>query len=86
MDIPNRDHQHGGLEAVGAVEMQIRDALSLGRNWPRLTDGEKVALGMMAHKMARILAGADPHDREHWTDLAGYPLAMLRQLPTVTNG
>lgn len=75
---PNRDHQHGGVEAVGAVEQPIKDALRAGRNWERLTPGEKCALDMIAHKLGRILSGADPGDPEHWEDLAGYPTAAMR--------
>ena len=32
----------------------------------------------VCHKIARILSGADPHDPEHWTDLAGYAHAAMR--------
>ena len=75
---PNRDHQHGGVEAVGAVEQPIKDAFRAGRNWDRLTPGQKCALDMIAHKLGRILSGADPGDPEHWEDLAGYPTAAMR--------
>lgn len=78
---PNRDHQHGGVEAVGAVEQPIKAALRSGKNWHRLTPGQQCALDMLAHKMGRILSGADPGDPEHWEDLAGYPLAVMRSHP-----
>ena len=77
--IPNRDQQHGGMEAVGQLAQQIKGAMRYsGRNWPRLTPGEREALDMAAHKIARILSGDDPHDPEHWTDLAGYAHAAMR--------
>jgi hypothetical protein len=47
-------------------------------NWERLSRGEREALDMIAHKIARILSGADPHDSEHWRDLAGYAIAARR--------
>jgi hypothetical protein len=75
---PNRDQQHGGVEAVGAVEQPIKDALRAGKNWERLTPGQKCALDMIAHKLGRIMSGADPGDPEHWEDLAGYPTAAMR--------
>ena len=78
MTIPNRDEQHGGMEAVGEVSQHMKMAMRDGRNWERLTDGEQEALDMIAHKIARILSGADPHDPEHWTDLAGYAHAAMR--------
>jgi hypothetical protein len=76
--IPNRDHQHGGMEAVGEISQHMKMAMRDGRNWESLTPGEQEALDMVAHKIARILSGADPHDPEHWTDLAGYAHAAMR--------
>lgn len=79
MTIPNRDEQHGGLEAVGGVSRRIKDIMQLsGRNWHRLTPGEQEALDIIAHKIGRILSGADPHDPEHWRDVAGYAMAARR--------
>jgi len=79
MTIPNRDEQHGGLEAVGGVSRRIKDIMQLsGRNWHRLTPGEQEALDIIAHKIGRILSGADPHDPEHWRDVAGYAVAARR--------
>ena len=78
MTIPNRDHQHGGMEAVGDISQYIKMAIRDGRNWERLTTGEQEALDMIAHKIARILSGDDPHDPEHWIDVAGYADAAMR--------
>lgn len=78
MIIPDRDHQHGGMEAVGDISQFIKMAMRDGKNWEDLTHGEQEALDMIAHKIARILSGADPHDPEHWTDLAGYAHAAMR--------
>ena len=75
---PNRDHQHGGMEAVGDVSQQLKLVLRDGRNWEALTYGEQEALEMIAHKIARILSGADPHDPQHWEDVAGYAHAAMR--------
>ena len=78
MTIPNRDHQHGGMEAVGSLAQSLKIPIHHGTNWHLLTPGEQEALDMIAHKIARILSGADPHDPEHWTDLAGYSHAAMR--------
>jgi hypothetical protein len=78
MDIPNRDEQHGGLEAVGQLAQNMKGALRAGANWHRLAPGEREALDMIAHKIARILSGADPHDSQHWEDVAGYAHAAMR--------
>lgn len=78
MDIPNRDQQHGGMEAVGIVSRRIKLAMRSSLNWGELSDGHAEALDMIAHKIARILSGADPHDRQHWEDVAGYAQAAMR--------
>ena len=78
MTHPNRDEQHGGMEAVGTITQQIKAIIRTGRNWHQLTPGEQEALDMAAHKTARILSGANPHDPEHWRDLAGYAVAARR--------
>lgn len=78
MNTPNRDEQHGGLQSVGIVAQDIKNAIRRGRNWPRLKLGEREALDMIAHKIGRILSGRDSHDPEHWTDVAGYAHAAMR--------
>ena len=78
-ETPNRDEQHGGMEAVGGVAQRMKDAIRLGRNWHRLSSGEREALDMICHKVGRVLSGANPHDLQHWEDLAGYPVAAMRE-------
>ena len=78
LNIPNRDKQHGGIEAVGQLAQNMKGTLRAGQNWILLTHGEQEALDMIAHKIARILSGADPHDSQHWEDVAGYAHAAMR--------
>lgn len=79
-DIPNRDEKHGGLTLVGLTSQRLKEVMRSGRNHSVLHDSEKEALDMIAHKIARILHGADPHNREHWEDVAGYALAAMRAM------
>lgn len=78
MSIPNRDHQHGGMEAVGHLAQAIKAHMRTGRNWHLLGPSHREALDMIAHKLSRILSGADPHDPQHWEDVAGYAQAVMR--------
>ena len=78
-DIPNRDHKHGGLIAVGDTSQQIKIAIRVSRNWHLLPNSGREALDMIAHKIGRILSGADPCDPEHWEDVAGYAQAFMRE-------
>lgn len=78
MTLPNRDGQHGGMDAVGEVAQDLKDTMRVGRNWDRLSRAHREALDMIAHKLSRILSGANPHDPEHWEDVAGYAQAAMR--------
>lgn len=37
--IPNRDHQHGGIESVGLLTQLMKEAMRGGSNWYLLTPG-----------------------------------------------
>ena len=76
--IPNRDDQHGGVEAVGIVSQSIKLSMHIRPGWGLLSAGGQEALEMIAHKIGRILSGRDPHDRQHWEDIAGYAHAAMR--------
>jgi hypothetical protein len=76
--IPNRDEQHGGLGPVGVIAQSLKTTMRAGANWPRLTPGEREALDMAAHKIARILSGSNPSDPRPWRDVAGYTHAAMR--------
>jgi hypothetical protein len=47
--------------------------------WKRLSMGQREALEMLAHKVARILAG-DCNHRDHWMDIGGYAELVVREL------
>ena len=78
--IPNRDKQHGGLECVGIVSQQMKASMREGVNWAslQLHPAGREALDLIVHKIARILSGSDPHDFQHWEDIAGYATAFMR--------
>lgn len=78
--VPNRDRQHGGLEAVGITSQRIKSSMRESSNWESLAlhPAGREALDMIAHKIARVLSGSDPHDFQHWEDIAGYATAFMR--------
>ena len=78
METPNRDHQHGGVQAVGETGQRIKNTMRSTTNWTLLSYGGREALDMIAHKIGRVLSGSDPHDRQHWEDIAGYAHAAMR--------
>ena len=78
--VPNRDHQHGGLDAVGITSQRIKRSMRESSNWESLAlhPAGREALDMIAHKIARVLSGSNPHDFQHWEDIAGYATAFMR--------
>jgi hypothetical protein len=69
--LAERPSKHGEFVENSRATWEIMRVLQGERNWPKLTDPEKHALYMVAHKMARIMAG-DPKCEDHWDDIAGY--------------
>jgi hypothetical protein len=84
---PNRDNQHGGLESVGITSQLIKNAMRESPNWEnfRLHPAGREALDMIGHKIARVLSGGDPHDFQHWEDIAGYATAFMRTWSELKN-
>jgi hypothetical protein len=78
MNTPNRDEQHGGMEAVGSLAQAMKWTMRRAYNWQRMDAGHREALDMIQHKIARILSGADPHDPQLWEDVAGYAQSAMR--------
>jgi len=66
-----REKTHGVFREVASMSQSLKELIRSGKNWDKLTDGQKEALEMDASKTARILCG-DPNFRDHWDDKAGY--------------
>lgn len=69
--LANRQGKHGEFNENGTATWQIMRILMAQRSWPNLSDPQRHALYMGAHKMARIVAG-DVNEADHWDDIAGY--------------
>lgn len=72
---------HGEFVENSRATWEMLRAMQRERNWPILPDPQKHALYMIAHKMARILAG-DPSHEDHWDDIAGYARCVADRLRT----
>lgn len=75
----NRAGKHGEFNENSTVTWQIMRVLMAQRNWPTISDGQRHALYMIAHKMARIIVG-DPNEQDHWDDTAGYATLVADRL------
>ena len=71
-DILNeRQKTHGDYYDTAAYAQQLKEVLRQGKNWTLLDDAQRETLEMAATKIGRILSG-NPHEVDHWVDIAGY--------------
>lgn len=77
--LSERAKTHGDFREHARVSQGIKDVMRSAPNWSRLTNAQREALEMDAHKTARILCG-DPDYEDHATDKVGYMSLYLRTL------
>jgi len=73
--LDEREQTHGDFARVAFVAGSIRALLHRGE----LSDVQAEALTMIASKLARIACG-NPHEPDHWRDIAGYAELVVRDL------
>ncbi len=82
--IQDRDSLYGGFANVCGVSQRLKEIVNLelltkyGTAFPH-THVQLEALGMILHKIARIVCG-DPNYVDNWHDIAGYATLVERDL------
>lgn len=66
-----RARRYGSFKTHAEITQRLKDVMRNTNNWAILTDDQKEALEMNAHKIGRILNG-DPNYADSWDDIAGY--------------
>ena len=79
IDIALKEQENGPFVDQAVASQVIKDLCRECGIWGDLTDVQKEALDMIAHKIARILAG-NQDNKDHWDDIAGYASLVLREL------
>ena len=76
--LAERGNRYGRFDGHAWVTQQIKDVMHHYRRpgqtepqWAFMTDSQKEALDMIAHKIGRIING-DPNYADSWHDIAGY--------------
>ncbi len=69
--LQQRQSVHGDFSVNAAITQRLKEIIRASPNYEKLTDVQKEALEMTAHKISRILAG-DPNHADHWHDGQGY--------------
>ncbi len=70
--LAEREKTHGKFDNHAYFSQSLKNIMqNPSGNWPALSQCQKESLDMIAHKIARILAG-DPNHKDHWDDIVGY--------------
>ena len=77
--LDEREERYGAFSEHARLSQGIKRVMVTGRRWDALTDSQKEALEMVAHKIARVLNG-DPGYADNWHDMAGYATLVEREL------
>ena len=81
--LDEREKTHGSYFSVSTMAQSLKDAMRHGKNWEELDDPQRESLEMIASKIGRILSG-NPHEGDHWRDIAGYATLGERWLTSCT--
>ena len=77
--LEERGSRYGEFDGHALVTQNIKAAIKDSARWGELSDDQKEALEMIAHKIGRIMAG-DPNHQDHWDDIAGYARLVSQRL------
>ena len=77
--LEQRAKTHGDFKDHALLAQALKDCFYANRVTKTLTYSQKEAIDMVFHKIARIGAG-NPNEIDHWRDIAGYALLVVREL------
>jgi hypothetical protein len=77
--LENRGSKYGTFEANAYTTQFMKKLFKTHSSWETMSNSQKEALEMIAHKIARILNG-DPDYDDSWIDIAGYATLVAKQL------
>ena len=69
--LQERGNRYGAFPRHAKITQSIKRAMVDSPNWSSLSDHQREALEMVAHKIGRILNG-DPNYHDSWHDIIGY--------------
>lgn len=66
-----RGSQYGNFSENAVLIQALKMVMRTSRNWDSISDVQREALDMIAHKIGRIICG-NPNHPDSWIDIAGY--------------
>lgn len=84
--LAGREARYGSFEGHAEISQQLKGVMSKyeAQRGCDLDPDQREALGMIAHKIARILNG-DPNYADNWIDIAGYAQLVANRLEKEDN-
>ena len=77
--LTERGSRYGKFTGHAAIAQGLKDFMRDQNNWEILSDDQREALEMIAHKIGRILNG-DPNYDDSWVDIGGYAGLIVKRL------
>lgn len=77
--LAERGNRYGDFPGHARITQNIKRAMRDSPNWASMTDQQREALEMLAHKIGRILNG-DPKYHDSWHDIIGYTKPVADEL------
>lgn len=77
-----RQSTHGDFSHASAMVQLIKHRLRAEEGWRDMLAAQREAMEMIVHKIGRIIHG-NPHEADHWRDIAGYALLAVREIETL---
>ena len=69
--LKERGARYGDFSGHAHITQGLKRVMQKAPRWADLTDSQREALEMIAHKVGRILNG-DPNYHDSWHDIIGY--------------
>ena len=69
--LKERGKRYGKFSKHATITQELKNTMRFHTNWEALSNDQKEALEMVAHKIGRILNG-DPNYLDSWDDIIGY--------------
>lgn len=73
--LQEREKTHGNYGETAQTAQMLKRLIRHAPAYTDMSERQKESLDMIAVKLSRIMCG-DPHEPDHWRDIAGYALLV----------
>lgn len=74
--LQERKKTHGHYDQTAQTAQMLKRLIRHAPSYMDTNERQRESLDMIAVKLARIMCG-DPHEPDHWRDIAGYALLVI---------